>query len=43
MLPVESSEDYAEQLLATLLKVDDLSDGVWTRAEADFQTHSEDL
>ncbi|GAA6164497.1 saccharopine dehydrogenase [Pelagimonas sp. KU-00592-HH] len=43
MLPVESSEDYAEQLLATLLKVDDLSDGVWTRAEADFETHSKDL
>ncbi|SHI45495.1 saccharopine dehydrogenase (NAD+, L-lysine-forming) [Shimia gijangensis] len=43
MLPVESSQDYAEQLLATLLKLDDLSDGVWTRAEADFTKHSKDL
>ncbi len=43
MLPVESSEDYATQLLGTLLKLDDLSDGVWTRAEADFITHSKDL
>lgn len=43
MLPFESSEDYAAQLLQTLLKLDDLSDGVWTRAEADFITHSKDL
>ncbi len=43
MLPVESSEDYAAQLLETLLKLDDLGDGVWTRAEADFITHSKDL
>ncbi|MDV4144902.1 saccharopine dehydrogenase [Shimia sp. FJ5] len=39
LLPLESSEDYAAQLLPTLLSVDDLSGGVWTRAEADFQTH----
>ncbi|MBR9844007.1 MAG: saccharopine dehydrogenase [Rhodobacteraceae bacterium] len=39
LLPLESSEDYAEQLLPTLLSVDDLSGGVWTRAETDFQTH----
>ena len=43
MLPVESSEDYAAQLLDTLMKLDDLNDGVWTRAEADFITHSKDL
>ena len=43
MLPVESSEDYAEQLLPTLLTLDDLSGGVWTRAEADFNTHSKEL
>ncbi|KPA20529.1 hypothetical protein shim_35190 [Shimia sp. SK013] len=43
MLPVESSEDYAAQLLETLLTLDDLSGGVWTRAEADFITHSKDL
>jgi len=43
MLPVESSQDYAEQLLPTLLTLDDLSGGVWTRAEADFNTHSKEL
>jgi saccharopine dehydrogenase (NAD+, L-lysine-forming) len=43
MLPIESSEDYAAQLLDTLLKLDDLQDGVWTRAKADFITHSKDL
>lgn len=40
LLPLESSEDYANQLLSTLLQVDDLSAPVWTRAEADFKTHS---
>ncbi|MDO6797526.1 saccharopine dehydrogenase [Shimia thalassica] len=43
MLPVESSQDYAEQLLTTLMKLGDLADGVWTRAEADFNEHSKDL
>lgn len=43
MLPVESSQDYAEQLLPTLMKLGDLADGVWTRAEADFNEHSKDL
>ncbi|MGX9352775.1 saccharopine dehydrogenase [Shimia sp. W99] len=43
MLPVESSQDYADQLLGTLLSLGDLSGGVWTRAEADFITHSKDL
>ncbi|MFY0619917.1 saccharopine dehydrogenase [Shimia sp.] len=43
MLPVESSEDYAAQLLETLMTLGDLRDGVWTRAEADFITHSKDL
>ncbi|WP_299355554.1 saccharopine dehydrogenase [uncultured Shimia sp.] len=43
MLPAESSEDYAEQLLPTLMKLDDLSDGVWIRAEADFIKHSNAL
>ncbi len=41
MLPVESSEDYALQLLPTLLSLSDLSAGVWTRAFNDFKTHSE--
>lgn len=43
MLPVEASQDYAAQLLDTLLSADDLSRGVWTRAEAGFITHSKDL
>jgi saccharopine dehydrogenase (NAD+, L-lysine-forming) len=37
MLPVESSQDYAAQLLASLLTLDDLSAGVWGRAEASFR------
>ena len=39
MLPVESSDDYAAQLLPTLLSLDTLDAGVWTRAKADFDTH----
>lgn len=41
MLPVESSEDYATQLLPTLLTLDNLNAGVWARAYDDFKTHSE--
>ena len=36
MLPVESSEDYAAQLLPSLLTVHDLSAGVWGRAKSMF-------
>ncbi|MEQ9694435.1 saccharopine dehydrogenase [Shimia sp. SDUM112013] len=43
LLPVESSQDYAEQLLPTLMTLDDLGAGVWKRAEADFIQHSKDL
>lgn len=39
MLPLESSEDYAGQLLPTLLTLGDLGDGVWVRAQAEFATH----
>jgi saccharopine dehydrogenase (NAD+, L-lysine-forming) len=39
MLPVESSIDYAGQLLPSLLTLDDLTAGVWGRAEATFQHH----
>lgn len=39
MLPVESSEDYAEQLLPSLLTLDNLDTGVWGRAKATFDTH----
>ncbi len=40
MLPVESSEDYAAQLLPSLLTLDRLDQGVWGRAKATFDTHT---
>jgi saccharopine dehydrogenase (NAD+, L-lysine-forming) len=40
MLPLESSEDYAAQLLPTLLSVEDLNGSVWARALAEFRKHS---
>jgi len=43
MLPAESSDDYAQQLLPSLLTLDSLSDGVWGRAEATFQEHMKRL
>lgn len=39
MLPVESSEDYAEQLLPSLLGLGNLAGGVWGRAKATFDDH----
>ncbi|TMM52326.1 saccharopine dehydrogenase [Sulfitobacter sabulilitoris] len=39
MLPLESSQDYAEQLLPTLLALHDPHSSVWTRARATFDTH----
>lgn len=43
LLPVESSEDYAAQLLPSLLTLTDLESGVWRRAEKTFQTHTQDV
>jgi saccharopine dehydrogenase (NAD+, L-lysine-forming) len=43
MLPVESSEDYAAQLLPSLLTLIDLGAGVWGRAKAEFDTHTSGL
>ena len=43
LLPVESSEDYARQLLPSLLTLDDLKAGVWGRAFADFTRHTATL
>ena len=40
MLPVEASEDYASQLLPSLLTLGNLNSGVWARAKADFDTHA---
>jgi saccharopine dehydrogenase (NAD+, L-lysine-forming) len=39
LLPVESSEDYAAQLLPSLLTLTDLSVGVWGRAKAEYDRH----
>lgn len=43
MLPVESSQDYATQLLPSLLTLADLNSGVWARAKADFDRYTKDL
>lgn len=40
MLPVESSLDFAEQLLPHLLNLDDTERGVWGRAERVFRDHT---
>ncbi len=39
MLPVESSEDYADQLLPSLLTIDAIDQSVWGRAAEIFKTH----
>lgn len=39
MLPLESSEDYATQLLPTLHALNGDPDGIWSRAEALFHAH----
>ena len=39
MLPVESSQDYAGQLLGSLLTLGDLVAGVWGRAKVEFDRH----
>lgn len=43
MLPVESSEDFAEQLLPTLAQLGADKDGVWTRAKGLFDKHSQNV
>lgn len=39
MLPVESSQNYAEQLLPYLLQLDEIDKGVWQRANSIFNKH----
>jgi saccharopine dehydrogenase (NAD+, L-lysine forming) len=39
LLPVESSEDFAGQLLPSLLTLQDLTTGVWGRAKTLFDQH----
>ena len=43
LLPVESSQDFASQLLPTLLSLSHLTTGVWHRAKAHYDTHSAGL
>lgn len=39
LMPVESSQDYAAQLLPSLLTLTALDKGVWGRAKAEFDRH----
>lgn len=39
LMPVESSHDYAAQLLPSLLTLTALTEGVWGRAKAEFDRH----
>ena len=39
LLPVESSRDYAAQLLGSLLTLGALDQGVWARAKVEFDAH----
>jgi saccharopine dehydrogenase (NAD+, L-lysine-forming) len=43
LMPVESSEDYAAQLLPSLLTLADLGGGVWGRARVEYDRHSATL
>lgn len=43
LLPVESSIDYAAQLLPSLLTLNKLKEGVWARAKNDFETFTKHL
>ncbi|WP_397541740.1 saccharopine dehydrogenase [Roseovarius salis] len=43
LLPRESSEDFAAQLLPSLMRLDKLDSGVWARAEATFRKHIEEV
>lgn len=43
LLPAESSQDYAAQLLPSLMTLDALEEGVWGRAKAEFDRHIQDI
>lgn len=43
MLPTESSQDFAEQLLPSLLKLSDMTADVWGRASDTFREHTKAL
>ncbi|MCG6901745.1 MAG: saccharopine dehydrogenase [Rhodobacter sp.] len=40
LLPLESSQDYAAQLLPTLQSLDAMDRGVWARTRAEFDRHA---
>ncbi len=40
MLPVESSRDYAGQILPSLRSLSNLAEGVWGRARAEYDQHA---
>ena len=40
LLPLESSEDYAAQLLPTLMTLGNLDAGAWSRAKTEFDHHT---
>ncbi len=40
MLPLESSQDYAAQLLPALRTITDMNSGIWARAAAIFKEHA---
>ncbi|HHS88948.1 MAG TPA: saccharopine dehydrogenase [Rhodobacteraceae bacterium] len=43
LLPLESSIDFADQLLPSLLSLDDMDKGVWARAKTEFDLHVANL
>lgn len=43
LMPVESSVDYAAQLLPSLLALTDIDSGVWARAKTEFDRHAGSL
>ncbi len=43
LLPLESSQDYAAQLLPSLMTLDKLYAGVWSRADATFNQHMKEV
>ena len=43
LMPVESSQDYAAQLLSSLLTLPMLDQGVWGRAKLEFDKHVADV
>jgi len=43
MLPVESSEDFAAQLLPVLMELKNPASNIWTRARTTFETHVKEV